>query len=163
MRRSRAKIMRPTPMAERRSGMDRRRKSPFNRRGLLFGGRRENGRRYNDRQRPLLADRYQQSLFGVIVLTLLLSVADAVLTLLLISHGAVEINPVMAFYLDLGPYTFLLVKYALTSVGLMILLVFRNRFLNSMGIEAGACLYATLAAFMSVVSWEIYLISRVMT
>ena len=162
MRRSRAKIMRPIPMTERRSGMDRRRKSPFNRRSLFWGGRRESGRRYTDRQRPLLADRYQQSLFGVIALILFLSVIDAILTLFLINHGAIELNPVMAFYLDLGPYTFLWVKYALTCAGLMILLVFHNRFLNSMGIKAGAFLYVALAAFVSVVSWEIYLISRVM-
>jgi hypothetical protein len=148
-------------MTERRSGIDRRWRSQFNRRGLFSGGRRENGRRYTDRQKAFLADRYHQSLFGIIVLILLLSVADAVLTVLLISHGAVEINPVMAFYLDVGPYTFLFVKYALTSVGLLILLVCRNRFLNSMGITAGAFIYVALAAFMSVVSWEIYLISRV--
>jgi hypothetical protein len=143
--------------------MDRRRKSPFNSRSLFAGGRRESGRRYNDRQRPMLADRYQQSLFGVIVLILFLSVIDAILTLFLISHGAIELNPVMAFYLDLGPYTFLWVKYALTCVGLMVLLVFHNRFLNSMGIKAGAFFYVALAAFVSVVSWELYLISRVMT
>jgi hypothetical protein len=143
--------------------MDRRRKSPFNSWGLFWGGRRESGRRYTDRQRPMLADRYQQSLFGVIVLILFLSVIDAILTLFLISHGAIELNPVMAFYLDLGPYTFLWVKYALTCVGLMVLLVFHNRFLNSMGIKAGAFLYVALAAFVSVVSWELYLISTVMT
>ena len=111
----------------------------------------------------MLADRYQQSLFGVIALILFLSVIDAILTLFLITHGAIELNPVMAFYLDLGPYTFLWVKYALTCVGVMVLLVFHNRFLNSMGIKAGAFLYVALAAFVSVVSWEIYLISRVMT
>jgi len=163
MGRSRETNARPIPMTERRSGMDRRRKSPFNRRGLFSGGQRENGRRYTDRQRPMLADRYQQSIFGVVVLILFLSVIDAILTLFLISHGAIELNPVMAFYLDLGPYTFLWVKYALTSVGLMVLLVFHNRFLNSMGIKAGAFLYVALAAFVSVVSWEIYLISRIMT
>ena len=94
---------------------------------------------------------------------LFLSVIDAILTLFLITHGAIELNPVMAFYLDIGPYPFLWVKYALTSVGLLILLVFRNRCMNYIGIKAGAFLYVTLAAFVSVVSWEIYLISRVMT
>lgn len=161
MRRSQETNAHRMPLTERRSGMDRRRKSPFNSRGLLFGGRRENGRRYTDRQKAFLADRYHQSLFGVIVLILLLSIADAVLTILLIGHGAVEINPVMAFYLDLGPYIFLLVKYALTSVGLVILLVFRTRLLTYIGIKAGAFLYVALAAFMSVVSWEMYLIIKV--
>lgn len=143
--------------------MDRRRKSPFNRRGLFSGGRRESGRRYTDRQRPLLADRYQQSLFGVIVLILFLSVIDAILTLFLIDHGAIELNPIMAFYLGVGPYTFLFVKYALTSVGLILLLLFRRLFLRSMRIFAGSLLYLILIAFLGVVSWQLYLIHSVIT
>ena len=161
MRRSRATIMRPTPMTERRSGMDRRRKRPFNSRSPLAGGRRESGRRHADRQRPMLADRYQQSLFGVILLILFLSVIDAILTLFLISHGAIELNPIMAFYLGVGPYTFLFVKYALTSVGLIVLLLFRRLFLRSMRIFAGSLLYFILIAFLGVVSWQLYLVHSV--
>jgi hypothetical protein len=163
MRRLRETNARPTPMTERRSGMDRRRKSPFNRQGLFSGGRRESGRRYTDRQGPLLADRYQQSLFGVIVLILFLSVIDAILTLFLINHGAIEINPIMAFYLGVGPYTFLFVKYALTSVGLILLLLFRRLFLRSMRIFAGSLLYVILIAFLGVVSWQLYLVHGVIT
>jgi hypothetical protein len=127
---------------------------------VLWGGRREVIRRQEDRQRRVYIDRYQQSQFAVIVLILFLSVTDAILTLLLISHGAVEINPVMAFYLGLGSYPFLFVKYALTSAGLVVLVVFQRRFLRSLRMNAGAFLYVVLAAFLGVVSWEIYLIHR---
>ena len=92
---------------------------------------------------------------------MLLSVVDAILTLFLINHGAIEVNPIMAFYLDFGPYTFLGVKYGLTSVGLMILLIFKNMFLRSMRVETGAFLYVILAAFIGVVSWQIFLIHSV--
>ena len=146
---------------ERRSGIDRRGARRLTFRSLLFGGRREFIRRRADRQRIACVDRYQSSLFGIIVLILLLSVTDAILTILLISHGAVEINPIMAFYLELGPYPFLFVKYALTSVGLLILLVFRSRFLESMRMQTGTFLYVVLAAFLGVVSWEIFLINKV--
>ena len=130
-------------------------------RSLLFGGRRETMRRYEDRQKAFLLDQYHQSLFGVIVFILFLSVVDAILTLFLINHGAIEVNPIMAFYLDFGPYTFLSVKYGLTSVGLLILLVFKNIFLRSMRVETGTFLYVILAAFLGVVSWQIFLIHSV--
>jgi len=147
---------------ERRSGVDRRGTSRLTLRSLIWGGRRETIRRREDRQKWTYVDRYQQSLFGVIVIILLLSVVDAILTLLLIGHGAAEINPVMAFYLDLGPYAFLFVKYALTSAGLVVLVLFRGRSFRSMRISAGVFLYIILAAFIGVVSWEIYLIHKVL-
>jgi len=147
-------------LPERRSGRDRRGKPRTSLRSLLWGGRREVIRRQEDRQRRVYIDRYQQSQFAVVVLILFLSVTDAILTLLLISHGAVEINPIMAFYLGLGPYPFMFVKYAMTSTGLVVLVVFQRRFLKSLRMSAGAFLYVVLAAFLGVVSWEIYLIHR---
>ena len=68
----------------------------------------------------------------------------------------------MAFYLGLGPYPFLLVKYALTSAGLVVLVVFRDRFIASQWLKADLLLYVILAAFLGVVSWEIYLVHRVL-
>jgi hypothetical protein len=145
---------------EKRSQPDRR-KNKLSMRSLLFGGRRETLRRYEDRQNFFYVDRYRQSLFGVIVLILFLSVIDAILTLFLINHGAIEINPIMAFYLEVGPYTFLFVKYALTSVGLVVLVIFRNIFLKPIKIHVGSFIYFILLAFLGVVSWQIFLIHRV--
>ena len=149
------------PQQERRSGVDRRGTSKLTLRSLVWGGRRELIRRREDRRKWAYVDRYQQSLFGIVVIILLLSVVDAVLTLLLIDHGAMEVNPIMAFYLNLGPQAFMFVKYALTSAGLVILVLFRDRFMKSVGMGAGVFLYVILAAFVGVVSWEIYLIHKV--
>jgi len=145
---------------EKRARPDRRKKK-LSMRSLIFGGRRETIRRYEDRQKYFYVDRYRQSLFGVIVLILFLSVMDAILTLFLIDHGAIEINPIMAFYLEVGPYTFLFVKYALTSVGLVILLIFRNIFLTPLRMHVGSFFYFILIAFIGVISWQIYLIHSV--
>ena len=144
---------------EKRSQPDRRQKLCM--RSLLFGGRRETLRRYADRQSFFYVDRYRQSLFGVIVLILFLSVMDAILRVLLINHGAIEINPIMAFYLEVGPYTFLFVKYALTSVGLLVLVIFRNIFLKSIKIHVGSFIYFILIVFLGVVSWQIFLIHSI--
>ncbi|MBL0714583.1 MAG: hypothetical protein JJV98_12870 [Desulfosarcina sp.] len=145
---------------ERRSRTDRRTGRKFSMRSLFFGGRREKMRRYEDRQKCFYFDRYHQFHFGVIVLILLLSVMDALLTIVLINHGADEVNPIMAYFLEAGPYTFLFVKYALTSVGLVVLLISRNYFMNSIRITVGSIIYFILAAFVSVVSWQIFLIHR---
>ena len=152
-------VQEPT-MIERRSGIDRRRRSSLSLRSLLMGGRRGTIRRRSDRQAAFYLDRYRESLFAAIVLILFLSVMDAILTMLLVYHGAVEINPVMAFYLEVGPYTFLLVKYGLTCIGVVTLLLFRNFVLQSLRMRAGAFIYVILAAFLGVVSWQLYLIHR---
>ena len=146
---------------ERRSGVDRRRRTQIRWRFLIGGGRRVHGRRYEDRQRILFFDRYQQVQFSIIVGILFFSVMDALLTLYLINHGAIEINPIMAFYLDVGPYTFLFVKYALTCTGVIILLFSQNFFLKTIRVNAGILLYLVLAAFLGVLSWQIYLIRKV--
>lgn len=146
---------------ERRSGIDRRRAKTPTLRSFLRGGRRETIRRAEDRQRAFHVDRYRQSLFGAIVFILLLSVIDAMLTMLLLHHGAVEINPVMAFYIDVGPYTFLWVKYGLTCIGVVTLLLCHNFVLKSLRMQAGTLLYLVLAAFVGVVSWQLYLIHKI--
>ncbi|MDJ0808560.1 MAG: DUF5658 family protein [Desulfobacterales bacterium] len=146
---------------ERRSGGDRRRRQHFRLRFLLSGGRRVLGRRYEDRQRILFFDRYQQVQFGIIAGILFFSVMDALLTLYLLEHGAIEINPIMAFYLDAGPYTFLFVKYGLTSAGVIIILLLHGFFLKTLRVNAGVLLYFVLVAFLGVFSWQIYLIRKV--
>ena len=89
-----------------RSGKDRRTKSGFNIRSLLFGGKREKIRRQVDVRRIFYVDHYSPELFFAIVSILLLCVIDALLTLTLLDRGAQEANPVMAYFLQFGPYTF---------------------------------------------------------
>jgi hypothetical protein len=148
-------------LVERRSGRDRRQPDRRSIRHFLIGGRRTWGRRSEDRQRLQYFDRYHHSHFSLIVLILFFSVLDALLTLHLIGHGAIEVNPIMAFYLGIGPYTFLFVKYGLTSVGLILLLLINNFVMQSIRVRAGTLFYLVLATFVGVVSWQIYLIHRV--
>lgn len=145
---------------DRRSEGDRRYPKRINPRFLFSGGRRVEGRRFEDRQGILYLDHYRPLHFVVIVLILFFSVMDALLTLVLINHGAIELNPIMAFYIGVGPYTFLLVKYGLTSAGVIILLLIKNSFLQTFRVHVDALLYLVLAAFLGVVSWQVYLIHK---
>lgn len=129
-------------------------------RSFIRGGRRVQIRRQEDKNRLFCVDRYSQSIFAAIVLILFLSVADALLTLLLTSHGAVEVNPVMAYYLNIGPYVFLSVKYLLTCLAVFILLICQNIFLQAIRMYTRSLFYVIIAAFVSLIVWQFYLIFK---
>ena len=146
---------------DRRSGKNRRNQSRINIRSLLIGGRRENIRRKEDKQKIFYVDRYGPFFFAAIVIILSLSVIDALLTLFLIGNGAFELNPIMAYYIKIGPYSFLAVKYALTSIGVVSFLILRNIYLRPFKIYTGSLFYFIIAVFMTVVAWQLYLVSNV--
>jgi len=148
---------------DRRSGIDRRKITRPSFRYLCRSGKREKIRRREERKIIFLADRYSQTLFGAILLILFFSVLDALLTLFLIDHDATELNPVMAYYLNVGPYAFFSVKYLLTSVAVIFLLLCQNVFLPTIRIYTRSLFFVAAAAFMSVVVWELFLIFYVMT
>ncbi len=105
---------------------DRRKKptSPLNWR--FYYGRRKGNRRATDAQSNYYVDRYSfwaaMAALGIVVL----SVVDSYFTLILIKQGAVEINPVMRFALRFGTYPFFFIKYFLTIVSVIILLIHKN-------------------------------------
>lgn len=94
----------------------------------LFGSR-KGIRRKTDRDLHYYIDRYSLRAVLTVLITLMLSVADAIFTLHLVSMGATEINPVMDFFLQFGPLPFLLVKYFLTGTSLIWILVHKNYYL----------------------------------
>ncbi len=146
---------------DRRSRNDRRKQAGINIRLLMGNGKRRTIRRQGDRNRHFLVDRYSPRFFFVILAIVLLSVTDGLLTLFLIDHGAYETNPVMAYCLEVGPFAFIAVKYALTSMAVLILLIFRNIVLRKIRVGAHSLFYCAIGVFMAVVVWEFYLISKV--
>ena len=150
-----------TILLSNRSGKDRRTKSGFNIRSLLFGGKRETIRRKEDTKRILYADYYSPGLFFTIVFILFLSVIDSLLTLSLLNNGAYEINPAMAYFLKFGPFVFFTSKYLLTILPLIFLLMCRNIVIRIIKINARSVLYFIVVFYLAVVGWELYLISNV--
>lgn len=146
---------------DRRSGKDRRRQSQHSVLKQFLLGHRAGVRRREDRNKIFFVDRYGTTLFVAIVAILFLSLIDALLTLLLIEHGAVEVNPLMAFYLKIGPQVFITVKYMLTSLSVFILAVFSHLIFTRMNIRVHSVLSLIVCAFLSVIAWQIYLITKV--
>jgi hypothetical protein len=146
---------------ERRSLTDRRNSKRFKIRTLFVYGQRKAIRRQDDRYKIYYLDRYSPTLFACIVAILLLSVIDALLTLYLVDHGAVELNPLMAFYLNSDPLVFMSIKYLLTSASVFILLMCGNVTARKINITINSLFPVLIAAFASIVAWQLFLIYKV--
>jgi hypothetical protein len=155
------KSVKDTFDTDRRSGNDRRKQTGINLRSMMGNGKRRLIRRLEDRNKIFLVDHYSPKLFAAILAIVFLSVIDALLTLFLMNHGAHEVNPVMAYYITVGPYTFFTLKFALTIIGAITLLIFRNIIPQSFKVRTYSLLYLVVGAFTMTVAWELYLVFNV--
>ena len=143
---------------ENRRGKDRRTNNKARLRYLLFNGRREQIRREEDSRKVFFFDRYPPKLFAAIAAILMLSIFDALFTLILIDKGSTELNPVMAYFLQHGLLPFIVAKYFLTSIGVVILLIFKNVILTRAKIHTQSLFPAVIFVFAAVIVWELFLI-----
>jgi hypothetical protein len=90
---------------------------------------------------------------------LLLCAIDAILTLTLISHGAVELNPFMAPLVKGSGHSFSYWKIGLTAMGVLVLtLLARVRF---WGKAVGTILYLVFGAYAVLVGYELFLLRNI--
>lgn len=148
---------------DRRSGKDRRSRGVPAIKSLFIYARRKNIRRQDDKLKMIYFDQYSPALLTPIVLILLLSVIDAFLTLFLIDCGAHEINPVMAYFLKFGPFTFIGAKYFLTCYSVIVLLIFNNLYFRKLRIHTRSLFSCAVAMFVMVISWELFLMFRILS
>ena len=93
-------------------------------------------------------------LFFLAVGTMLLSCTDAFLTLILISRGMIEMNPVMVAAMNVGTGWFVVSKMALTGTGILTLVAMsRTRLLNR--IRTGLILTGLFSVYCCLVCYEI--------
>ena len=147
--------------SERRTGYDRRQQTGITMRTFLGNGDRTTIRRQNDRGLIFLVDQYSPMLFVTIVGILFLSVIDALLTLFLLNHGASEANPLMDYLLNIGPYAFFILKYAMTIFVTLGLFMFRVVVVRRFDISTHALLYLLGWIYVTVVGWELYMVYHV--
>ena len=131
----------PVNGLERRSGRDRRQQQLPLLKKLFFIGRRKSVRRSEDRNSIVVFDLYNPSLLIGILLILSLSLIDALLTLILLSRGAKELNLVMQYYINHGTQTFIYVKYGLTALPILIILFAKEAMTNRYRINIGSLFY----------------------
>jgi hypothetical protein len=139
---------------DRRDRADRRRRIWWS---VLYGSfhpRRRRPSRRTDESRYHALDWHSPHLLAVSVGILILCVADAFLTLVLMSGGAVEVNPVMALFVGDNVPVFACLKMAVTGVGIL-LLVFLARYRFMRMIRVDVILYCVLLAYVILVWHEI--------
>jgi hypothetical protein len=124
-----------------------------------FARRRLGPRRDTDRH-PVMTDWFQPQWLATAIIILILSSVDAVLTLALISRGAIEINPLMEPLVRGSGQSFALWKFGLTSMGVVVLtMVARLRVFG--GVIVGSLLYVVLAGYLVLVGYELLLLRSI--
>jgi hypothetical protein len=140
---------------ERRSGVERRRISIA---AYLRGARnprRRAGRRAADQIYPVI-DWHSTRVFAWAVALLGLCVCDGVLTVQLISNGAVEANPILAKLVSSSLGWFATVKLSLTALGACVL-VACSRMKLFRAIPGEAFLALVVAAYVALIVYELRL------
>jgi hypothetical protein len=135
-------------MPEMRKGAERRQKpTPFFNR-YLFRGKRIGHRRSEDLKHNVYVDRFKTIEWSAISLLLFLCTADAFLTLIHLSNGSKELNPILnGFYQYGGPAWFMVVKFGITLPGLVILFLHVKKPFVQNGIRLLMAIYTVLAIY----------------
>ncbi len=107
-----------------------------------------------------MTDWFQPQWLATAMIIMILSSADAVLTLALMSRGAIELNPLMEPLVRGSGRSFAFWKLGLTSIGVVVLtMTARLRIFGR--IPAGSLLYAVLAGYLVLVGYEIWLLRSI--
>jgi hypothetical protein len=145
-------------LAERRSGLDRR---ALNVQAYVHGAlrpRRRTGRRKADLY-PVI-DWYSPRVLAVVFAILGLCVMDGILTVMLMRHGAAEINPIMALFVPHNLLGFAAVKLLLTGAGVCVL-VACSRMRLFRALPGESLLYIVLAAYVALIAYELEMLANV--
>jgi hypothetical protein len=121
---------------------------------VWFGGRRLGPRRRADDPYGF-ADQHGWSLFLVVTAVAALNIVDAYFTVLFLSHGGVELNPLIDFVLTQGTWPFLLVK----SLGIGVCLVFLTLTKSFRASRIG--LGVVLVGYLLLLCWHLYLLGEI--
>jgi hypothetical protein len=149
----------PVSDGERRDRTDRRARVWW---AVLYGSfnprRRRPPRRLSDSRFHSL-DWHSPHLLAVAIGILLLSVADAFMTVTLLSGGAVEVNPIMAAVVYRSVAVFASVKMAMTGFGVMLMVVLaRYRFMRLVRVDIA--MYAVLITYSVLLAYEYRMLGR---
>lgn len=119
---------------------------------FILRGRRRSFRRKEDQERGGYVDRYDSGLLFPIVLIAGLNILDALLTMMILEDGGLEMNPIVHSVIQIYGDRFWIWKFAMVSVSL-ILLCLHNKFRFAIPAMLGAS-----AIYVTVVLFQIFLI-----
>jgi hypothetical protein len=154
---NRASLSGPDFSHERRARADRRLRVWWSVCYGSFNPRRRTPQRRLGDSRFHSLDWHSSHLLAVAIGILLLSVADAFLTVVLLQGGADEVNPIMAALIYRSVAMFAALKMAMTGIG-VVLMVFLApyRFMRLLRVEW--VLYGVLTAYASLIGYEVWML-----
>jgi hypothetical protein len=150
----------PRTNGEQRGQLDRRTTPTTAWRALLPAGRRARNRRGDEHRRPYFVDRFSFATFLGVVMLIVASLVDAILTVHILQAGGEEVNPLMDRLLDHSVEAFVLGKYLLTVVGLPLLLIFKNHYLFGTPLRVGHLIVVAVALYGVLIGYQIMLIHQ---
>jgi len=142
----------PVEVVQQRRGGDRRKRVLWS---LVYGSfnPRRRGPRREGENLLTAVDWHHPQWLAIGVLIVACSCGDALLTLMLMSNGAYEINPLMASLIGGSATWFALVKIGLTAAGVVLLTQLAR--LRTFGrIPVGLILYSVLALYGTLILYE---------
>lgn len=145
-------------LPERRSGVERREHNVAAYWRGALNPRRRAGRRTTDRVYTII-DWHSPRVLALVLLILGMSTLDAVLTLMLMSQGASEVNPVMALFVPHNLGWFAAIKLTLTSLGAAVLVVCARMKLFKL-FPGEVLLYVVVACYVALIGYELNLLAN---
>lgn len=142
---------------ERRQRPDSRRIAPRALLGLISHRRRRQLRRQADRAQFHYIDYFEPSVVALCIGILVGSLADALLTLQILERGGVELNPLMARLITWHTHGFVLVKYAITAVCVLVLIAHVQLQLAGR-VSVKHILAAVQVTYLGLISYELVLL-----
>ena len=106
-----------------------------------------------DREKGGYVDRYGQKLFIVLVGILVLNVLDVILTMVVLDHQGVELNPLVRSAMEIYGNRFWVWKYGIVSACLLLLCLH----IKFKGVKT--IVLATFTIYFAVVMYQIFLIA----
>ncbi len=104
-------------------------------------------------------DWYAPQWLAAAVLILILCVTDALITLVLLGHGANEANPLMDTIVHGDARRFVAFKFGLTAAGVVLLILLAR--VRAFGrLPVSVFLYAVLAGYLCLICYELTLLRR---
>ena len=145
--------------AERRRGIERRNRLLTALWDGNFLRRRRQTRRAGDAGMGIL-DWHSPKFLAIAIVILLLSVADAVLTLQLLGRGATEANPAIIPFLDRGTLAFAIAKISLTSIGVVVLTILAQARAFGRRVRVSSVLYLIVLGYAVLIAYELWLLDK---
>lgn len=145
---------------DRRTQADRRQEPTSPWRAFPPIGQRMQNRRADEQRRSYFVDRFSSAAFIVVLMLVIASIVDAVLTIQLLEAGGTEINPLMDRLIQHGVLPFFLVKYLLTVSGLPLLLIFKNFRLFGTRLRAGYLIPVAVTMYAVLIGYQLVLVRQ---